>query len=101
MKIEPISRWRRELGRDIMQRRTPTEPVGSYPCQESAGCITATIWPPESALRAFRMNNREDQQLVNCACEPITEHGEQFLRLSPHQSALPSRRSFANLPTYA
>jgi hypothetical protein len=56
--------------------------LGSYPCQDSAGCITATIWPPESALRAFRMN-LEDQQLVNCACERVTEHGEQFPRLSP------------------
>jgi hypothetical protein len=39
--------------------------VGSYPCQDSAGCITATIWPRELALRAFRMH-LEDQQPVKC-----------------------------------
>jgi hypothetical protein len=43
--------------------------------------------------------NLEGQQLVNCTCELVTEHGQQFLRLSRHQSDLPSRKSVANLPT--
>jgi hypothetical protein len=51
--------------------------VGSYPGQDLAGCITATIWPPESALPAFRMN-LQGQQLIDCTCELVTEHGSGF-----------------------
>jgi hypothetical protein len=38
--------------------------AGSYPGQDLAGCITATIWPPESALPAFLMNLQGQQLTV-------------------------------------
>ncbi len=42
-KIEPISRSRRVLQRVVKEPRIPMQVVGSYPCQDLAGCITATI----------------------------------------------------------
>jgi hypothetical protein len=77
MKIARISRWRKELPRVGIERTIPMQVVGSYPCSDSAGCIPAIIWLPESAIPALQLN-LEDQRLVNCACELVTERGAQF-----------------------
>jgi hypothetical protein len=71
--------------------------VGSYPCQDSAGCITATIWPRELALRAFRMH-LEDQQPVKCACGLVPGPWEQS-QIIP-SSIGPFQPKIARKPAY-